>query len=63
MGGQGSSDHSQYSQGLSNAPSSYMEDDDDSDEDVGKTALNNQNINYDDDDKGDEEMMGAGSSE
>jgi len=38
-----------------------MEDDDDSDEDVGKPALaNSQNINYDD--KDDEEMLGAQSS-
>jgi len=38
-----------------------MEVDDDSDEDVGKPALaNSQNINYDD--KDDEEMLGAQSS-
>ena len=39
-----------------------MEDDDDSDDDVGKPALaNSQNINYDD--KDDEEMMGVGSGD
>jgi len=38
-----------------------MEDDDDSDDDVGKPALSNsQNINYDD--KDDEEMLGTQSS-
>ena len=37
-----------------------MEDDDDSDDDVGKTALNSQNITYSDDDKADEEMVGVG---
>lgn len=39
-----------------------MEDDDDSEDDVGKPALgNSQNINYDD--KDDEEMIGVGASD
>ena len=55
--------HSNYQSGLSNAPASFIEEDDDSDDDVGKPSLGNtKNIDYDSDDKGDEEMVGVGSS-
>ena len=54
-------DHSSYQSGLNNAPASFGEEDDDSDEDVGKPALGNaKNIDYDSDDKADEEMVGVG---
>jgi len=53
--------HSNYQSGLNNAPASFIEEDDDSDDDVGKPALGNaKNIDYDSDDKGDEEMVGVG---
>merc|ERR1711862_820824 len=49
-----------YQSGLNNAPASFIEEDDDSDDDVGKPALGNaKNIDYDSDDKG-EEMVGVG---
>jgi hypothetical protein len=55
-----------YQSGLNNAPASFIEEDDDSDDDVGKPALGDaKNIDYDSD-KGDEEMLassGAGSNE
>lgn len=52
--------HSNYQSGLNNAPASFIEEDDDSDDDVGRPALGNeQNIDYDSD-KGDEEMVGVG---
>merc|ERR1711988_1472681 len=54
-------DHSSYQSGLNNAPASFIEEDDDSDDDVVKPALGNaKNIDYDSDDKGDEEMVGVG---
>lgn len=53
--------HSNYQSGLNNAPASFIEEDDDSDDDVGKPSLGNtKNIDYDSDDKGDEEMVGVG---
>merc|ERR1712070_1084278 len=52
---------SSYQSGLNNAPASFIEEDDDSDDDVGKPALGDaKNIDYDSDDKGDEEMVGTG---
>jgi len=51
--------NSQYSSNLEQQPDAFLEDDDNSDEDIGKPM---KGLDYDSDDKNDEELMGGMSS-